>query len=302
MQGRIIKESAGFYYVIPADAAGTEQKPYLCRARGIFKKKGERPSVGDIVDFSLTGTQDVEGSVDAIEERKNLLFRPPVANVDKVLIVFSGSDPDPNLLLMDRLLVSMKMKDISAAICINKSDITDDSLLSSLKETYEGAGYSVFITAARENEGREVLLSFLRGHLTALLGPSGVGKSSIMNMLTGTEAAQTGEVSRKTGQGKQTTRTSEIYVIKDEKNTFVMDTPGFSAFDVTGLSERELFHYFPEIEKEAGDCYFSGCVHMEEPLEKCAVKTALSEGLIPESRYLSYRTIFKEIESNRSYR
>lgn len=301
MQGRIIKESAGFYYVIPAEKEGSEAKPYLCRARGIFKKKSLRPSVGDIVDFSLTGTKDVEGSVDAIKERKNLLFRPPVANVDKVLIVFSGSDPDPNLLLLDRLLVSMKMKEIEAGICINKSDITEESLISSLKETYEGAGYSVFITAAKENEGREELLSFMRGNLTALLGPSGVGKSSIMNMLTKTGRAQIGEVSRKTGQGKQTTRTSEIYVIEDQKETFVMDTPGFSAFDVKDLDKKELFHYFPEMEIESKNCYFSGCVHMEEPIDKCAVKRALSMGLISESRYSSYRTIFKELESNRGY-
>ena len=123
MQGRIIKESAGFYYVIPSDKTDFDGQPWLCRARGIFRKKSLRPAVGDIVDFSLTGTQDVEGSVDAIEERKNLLFRPPVANVDKVLIVFSGSDPAPNLLLLDRLLVSMKMKSIETAICINKSCI-----------------------------------------------------------------------------------------------------------------------------------------------------------------------------------
>ena len=301
MQGRIIKESAGFYYVIPSDEKDFDGKPWLCRARGIFRKKSLRPAVGDIVDFSLTGTQDVEGSVDAIEERKNLLFRPPVANVDKVLIVFSGSDPAPNLLLLDRLLVSMKMKSIEAAICFNKSDITEDEIISSLKETYEGAGYSVFVTAAVKGEGRDLLLSFMGGNLTALLGPSGVGKSSIMNMLTGEASAVTGEVSRKTGQGKQTTRTSEIYVIKDRENTFVMDTPGFSAFDVTELDSRELFHYFPEMERENGKCYFSGCVHMEEPVEKCAVKTALSNGHIAESRYSSYRTIFEELVS-RSHR
>lgn len=297
MLGRIIKESAGFYYVIPSKPSEDEKKIYLCRARGIFRKKSLRPAVGDIVDFSLTGTRDVEGSVDEIMERKNLLFRPPVANVDRVLIVFAGNDPAINFLLLDRLLIEMKIKGIEAAICINKSDITDDGLLSSIRDIYEDAGYSVFITAAKENEGREELLAFMEGRLTALVGPSGVGKSSIMNMLTGNETARTGDVSRKTGQGKQTTRTSEIYVIGDREDTFVMDTPGFSAFDVSGLDEKELFHYFPEMERESGKCFFSGCVHMEEPVDKCAVKTALSKGLIAESRYENYRTIFLELKS-----
>ncbi len=301
MLGRIIKESAGFYYVIPSEPSEDEKNIYLCRARGIFRKKSLRPAVGDIVDFSLTGTQDVEGSVDEIKERKNLLFRPPVANIDRVLIVFAGADPAPNLLLLDRLLVSLKAKGIIAGICINKSDITEKASLLSLKEIYEGAGYPVFITAAKQNDGREEVLSFMDGHLTALVGPSGVGKSSIMNMLTGTDRAQTGDVSRKTGQGKQTTRTSEIYVIEDKESTFVMDTPGFSAFEVNNIDERELFHYFPEMERENGKCYFSGCVHMEEPCEKCAVKTALSKGLIAKSRYQNYRTIFSEIKS-RSFR
>ena len=297
MLGRIIKESAGFYYVISSGSPSPDKNTYLCRARGIFRKNSIRPAVGDIVDFSLTGTQDVEGSVDGIKERKNLLFRPPVANVDRVLIVFAGADPAPNLLLLDRLLISLKTKGITAGICINKSDITGKDSLLSLKEIYEDAGYLVFITAAKENEGREELLSFMEGRLTALVGPSGVGKSSIMNMLTGSEKAKTGDVSRKTGQGKQTTRTSEIYVIGDREGTFVMDTPGFSAFDVSGIDEKELFHYFPEMERESEKCFFSGCVHMEEPVDKCAVKTALSKGLIAESRYENYRTIFLELKS-----
>ncbi len=301
MTGRIIKESAGFYYVIPS-APSFGRDIYLCRARGIFRKKNQRPAVGDVVEFSLTGTKDVEGSVDEIRERKNLLFRPPVSNVDRVLIVFSGSDPAPNLLLLDRLLVAMKMKEIQAAICINKADITEDPLLSEITETYENASYPVFITSAKENNGRKALLSFMKGTLTALVGPSGVGKSTIMNMLTKKDLAKTGEVAKKTGQGKQTTRTSEIYVIDDVENTYVMDTPGFSAFDISDLDERELFHYFPEMERENGKCFFTGCVHMEEPEEKCAVKAARKKGLISKSRYQNYRTIFSDLRSKRSFR
>ena len=301
MTGRIIKESAGFYYVIPS-APSFGRDIYLCRARGIFRKKNQRPAVGDVVEFSLTGTKDVEGSVDEIRERKNLLFRPPVSNVDRVLIVFSGSDPAPNLLLLDRLLVAMKMKEIQAAICINKADITEDPLLSEITETYENASYPVFITSAKEKNGRKALLSFMKGALTALVGPSGVGKSTIMNMLTKKDLAKTGEVAKKTGQGKQTTRTSEIYVIDDVENTYVMDTPGFSAFDISDLDERELFHYFPEMERENGKCFFTGCVHMEEPEEKCAVKAAQKKGLISKSRYQNYRTIFSDLRSKRSFR
>lgn len=292
MLGRIIKESAGFYYVIP-DGSGNGNA-YLCRARGVFRKKSLRPAVGDVVDFSLTGTKDVEGSVDSVKERKNLLFRPPVANVDQVLIVFSGSNPSPNLLLLDRLLVSMKIRGINVGLCFNKADISKDSFLSSLKETYEGALYPVFITAAAKGDGRAALLSFMEGRLTALMGPSGVGKSSIMNMLTGGSRAKTGEVSRKTGQGKQTTRTSEIYVVEGDKGTYAIDTPGFSAFELDDLDEKQLSRYFPEIERENGKCFFSGCVHMEEPEEKCAVKAALKKGLIAYSRYENYRTIFLE--------
>ncbi len=293
MTGRIIRELAGFYYVYSEETGETTQ----CRAKGIFRKKGLRPSVGDLVSYSLTNTEDVEGSVDEILPRKNVLGRPPVANVDQVLIVFAGKNPEPNFLLCDKFLITLSQKDIPAALCFNKADITDGERISSYAAIYEKAGLPVFVTSAKEGAGKEELLTFLSGKLTAFAGPSGVGKSSLMNLLSGREIAETGEVSRKTGQGKQTTRASEIYVASP--GTYLIDTPGFGSLDIAGLEKEDLALYFPEMEKLIGRCRFNSCAHRQEP--GCAVKAAVEEGSIARERYESYCAIYDEIASARKY-
>lgn len=293
MQGRIIRELAGFYYIYDTDTGETTQ----CRAKGIFRKKGLRPSVGDIVEYSLTNTEDVEGSVDEILPRKNVLGRPPVANVDQVLIVFAGKNPAPNFLLCDKFLIALGQKDIPAALCFNKADITEEEALSSYAAIYEKAGFPVFVTSAREGSGIYDLEKFLSGKLTAFAGPSGVGKSSLMNVLTGSEIAETGEVSKKTGQGKQTTRASEIYVASP--GTYLIDTPGFGSLDIAGMEKEDLALYFPEMEKLIGKCRFNSCAHVKEP--GCAVKAAVEAGSIARERYESYCAIYEELANARKY-
>lgn len=293
MTGRIIRELAGFYYVYCEETGETAQ----CRAKGIFRKKGLRPSVGDRVSFSLTNTEDVEGSVDEILPRKNVLGRPPVANVDQVLIVFAGKHPAPNFLLCDKFLITLSQKEIPAALCFNKADITEEEEISSYAAIYEKAGLPVFVTSAVEGAGKEDLLAFLSGKLTAFAGPSGVGKSSLMNLLSGAKVAGTGEVSRKTGQGKQTTRASEIYVAA--KGTYLIDTPGFGSLDLQGIEKEDLYCYYPEMARLTGQCRFSSCAHLKEP--GCAVKAAVEEGTIARERYENYCAIYEELASQKKY-
>lgn len=293
MQGRIIREVAGFYYVYSEETGETVQ----CRAKGIFRKKGLRPSVGDIVEYSLTNTEDVEGSVDEILPRKNSLGRPPVANVDQVLIVFAGKNPEPNFLLCDKFLIMLDEKEIPAALCFNKADITEEAAIGHFAEIYEKAGYPVFVTSAKLGEGKEALTEFLDGKLTAFAGPSGVGKSSLMNLISGTDAAETGEVSKKTGQGKQTTRASAIYVAGP--STYIIDTPGFGSLDLSGIEKEDLFLSFPEMTSLAGKCRFSSCAHLKEP--GCAVKEAVEAGAIAKERYENYCSIYEELAAQRKY-
>ena len=293
MQGRIIREVAGFYYVYSEETGETVQ----CRAKGIFRKKGLRPSVGDIVEYSLTNTEDVEGSVDEILPRKNSLGRPPVANVDQVLIVFAGKNPEPNFLLCDKFLIMLDEKEIPAALCFNKADITEEAAIGHFAEIYEKAGYPVFVTSAKLGEGKEALTEFLDGKLTAFAGPSGVGKSSLMNLISGTDAAETGEVSKKTGQGKQTTRASAIYVAGP--STYIIDPPGFGSLDLSGIEKEDLFLSFPEMTSLAGKCRFSSCAHLKEP--GCAVKEAVEAGAIAKERYENYCSIYEELAAQRKY-
>ena len=206
-------------------------------------------------------------------------------------------NPEPNLLLSDRFLVMLSKKDIPAAICFNKADITDTAAIGHYSSIYERAGYRVFVTSAKEGVGREDLLQYLSGRLTAFAGPSGVGKSSLMNMLTGEERAETGEVSKKTGHGKQTTRASSVYVVS--KDTFVIDTPGFGSIDISDIEKEDLADYFPEMAARAGECRFSTCAHISEP--DCGIRKAVADGIIATERYENYCSIYEDIAATRKY-
>ncbi len=291
MIGKLIKGIAGFYYVYSGGQI------YECKARGKFRIKGQTPMVGDIVELSpddastASDPSMLAGTVDAILPRMNEYDRPPVANVEVCVIVAAAKDPEPLTYVIDRMAVAAETKNSDIVICINKEDIASAK---DIADIYEGI-YPVFCVSAKTGEGIEGLKAALSGRQAALAGPSGVGKSSLTNVLLGGNA-QVGEISRKTQRGKNTTRHSELFVTGD---IFLFDTPGFTSFDTPEMEETELMHCFPEFREYLGKCRFDNCMHMSEP--ECAVKEAVSEGKIKKSRYSSYKTMYKELKERKRY-
>ncbi len=286
MKGKIIKSLSGFYYV---DAGS---KVYACRAKGIFRLKGITPLVGDDVDFDITDENDCEGNITAVHDRKSCILRPQAANIDQALVVFAAAKPEPNLNLLDRFLIMMQKQGIHTIICFNKIDIANDEGLMLLKKTYELCGHEVVFASVRENEGINRIKELLDGKTTVLAGPSGVGKSSMMNLLCPEAGMETGELSKRIERGKQTTRHTELIRLWD--NTYLTDTPGFTSLYVKDISKGELKSYFAEFDKYGTGCRFDTCVHLSEP--DCGVKQALEEGLISPVRYENYRLMYTELD------
>ncbi len=281
-EGRIVKGIAGFYYV---DCGGTV---YECKAKGIFRKDGTKPLPGDRVVISVFGE---EGSIDSILPRKNELIRPSVANVDQALVVFAVKDPDPSFGLLDRMLIMMGVVGLPVLIVFNKEDLSSE-LCTHYSSIYEKAGYRVLPVSARTGEGIDTLKEFLRGKTTTVAGPSGVGKSSILNALTGCELMQAGELSEKLGRGKHTTRHSELFRIAED--SYLIDTPGFGSLNLPRMGKDELRKYYPEFAEYTGECRFSPCSHTHEP--DCGVKRAVEKGLVGEERYKGYTKLYSELE------
>lgn len=292
MRGKIIKGIAGFYYVYAEDNV-----TYACKARGIFRKDGQKPLVGDDVIFTVTDTKDLEGSIDQILPRKNQLIRPAVANVDQALIIFAVKDPEPNFLTLDRFLVMMGQQKIPVTISFSKTDLVSEEEVKKLQNIYDLTGYSVLCTSIEKEQGLEEVRRFLAGKTTVAAGPSGVGKSSLTNYLSGDVRMETGDISRKLKRGKQTTRHAEVIPIGPD--TFLVDTPGFTSLSLTGMDEAELRGYFPEFSPYEGECRFLGCRHIHEP--DCGVKNALQDGRISEQRYTDYVSLVRELTDQRRY-
>lgn len=287
MQGKIIKGIAGFYYV-HIENNGI----YECKAKGVFRNKSIKPLVGDNVLIDVVDETEKKGNITKILERDNELIRPAVANIDQAMIIFAVKQPDPNLNLLDRFLVMMEFQNIETIICFNKIDIGDDEFINELKHIYNNAGYKVMFASATETEGVEEVKKALRNKSTVFAGPSGVGKSSMLNALTKDYTMETGAVSEKIGRGRHTTRHSEIFNI--DENTYVFDTPGFSSLFVPGMTKEKLEDCFPEFMQYTDNCRFIGCAHMSEP--DCAVKEALQNGDISESRYENYKLMYEELK------
>ena len=280
MTGRIIKGIGGFYYVKTESGEVTE-----CRARGVFRKENIKPLVGDSVEFSVEGNL---GYVEKILPRKNMLLRPAVANIDAVFIVLAAKEPDPDTLLCDKIVLSAEIAGIEPIICINKTDLksADD-----LEKTYKNAGYKAFCVSAKDENVREVIMPYLIGKTTAFSGLSGVGKSTLLGILTGKEQ-ETGEVSQKIKRGRHTTRCVELLELAS--GGYVLDTPGFSSFEIGGIKADELKDHFPEMRELGEKCRFKGCLHIDEP--DCAVKAALTKGNIAKSRYESYKIFYETLK------
>lgn len=292
MTGKIIKGIAGFYYVHDGIS-----KVYECKAKGIFRSRKIKPLVGDNVEFMVLDEKEQTGNIVDILKRENELIRPAVANIDQAMIVFAVTEPEPNLNLLDRFLITMEMQHVPVIICFNKKDLGTGEEEERLKSIYEAAGYEVRFTNAMDEESVLEIRKLLRGKTTALAGPSGVGKSSLTNRIQPKACMETGTVSEKIKRGRHTTRHSELFFV--EPKTFVMDTPGFSTIYVEDLKPEELSAYFPEFEPFIPECRFLGCVHVGE--RECGVKTAVKEKKISESRYENYRLIYDELKNKRRY-
>ncbi len=292
MTGKIIKGIGGFYYIHSPET----DRVYSCRAVGIFRKVGIKPLVGDNVGFEVLDAAKGEGSLTAIDERRNVLIRPAVANIDQAMVVFAVREPDLNTNLLDRFLIYMGMQDIPVNIFLNKSDLNRNGLMEHYREIYEHAGYKV-ICGSTENEADvDCILELLKGKTTVLAGPSGVGKSSLTNKLNDGVCMEVGELSAKIKRGKQTTRHTELFTI--DADSYVLDTPGFTSLYVTGVDKDRLQFYFDEFLPYYDKCKFTGCSHIYEADEICAVKRAVDAGDIPAERYENYRLIYEELKSS----
>ena len=281
MKGKIIKGIGGFYYVKAAD-----NTVYECKARGIFRKENIKPCIGDEVEISVLNGK---GSIDRIFPRKTSLIRPPVSNIDMLVIVAAAADPEPNVFLIDKLLVNAEESGIKPLICINKTDVKDGE---ELKCIYEKAGYDVLLVSAAENYGFEKLVPYLKDKTSAFAGLSGVGKSTILNLIT-SATQETGEVSEKIKRGRHTTRHVELLELKC--GGYVLDTPGFSSFEVNNIKATDLFRYFPEMREFEDKCRFKGCSHINEP--DCVIKELVDSGEISKSRYESYKELYSQLKN-----
>ena len=290
INGKIIKGIGGFYYV------DTENGLYECRARGIFRKNKITPLVGDRVSISVVDEENKKGVVEEIEKRDTELVRPPIANVDKALIVFAIKNPAPNLSLLDRFIVLAEKENLEIVIVFTKVDLdADGELLEELKSIYEVSGYKVIPVSNKLKLNIDKIKEELKENTVVFAGPSGVGKSSLLNEVDKNFELKTGEVSDKIKRGKHTTRHAEL--LKLECGGMVADTPGFSSLTLDDIDESELKEYFIEFDKH-DDCRFgSRCIHENEP--SCAVKEAVENGDISKKRYESYIQLLNEIRSGK---
>ena len=290
VSGIIIKALSGFYYV------KTENGILECKARGRFRLDGTSPLVGDRVQCSLDANG--KGRIDKVEDRKNWFVRPAVANIDALVFVAANTNPVTDPFLIDRVSVIAAEAGCELVICINKVDIDSGDRL---YDIFSRAGFPVIRTSAATGEGVGELLEVLRGKVCAFTGNSGVGKSSILNVLLPGIHIETGEVSEKLGRGRHTTRHVEFYALGED--TYIADTPGFSTFDAVRmekLTRENLQHYFPELEPYFARCRFSDCRHIKEP--GCLVREAVERGDIARSRYESYCKLYEEVAAQKLWR
>ncbi len=291
MQGKIIRGIAGFYYVNVPETGTLE-----CKAKGIFRNQKVKPLVGDNVKLELLNEEEGTGNITEICPRKNQLVRPAVANVNQAVVIFAASFPKPNLNLLDRFWLMMEIQDIPTIVCFNKTDDAEKGGIRQLAKHYERC-CRVCLTSTVSGEGIEELRECLLGKTTVFAGPSGVGKSSVMNALFPEANMETGEISTKIKRGKHTTRHSELFYLGQD--TYVMDTPGFTSLALPDLEKEQIKEYYPEFADYRDKCRFLGCAHISEP--DCSVKQALEAGELSSVRYENYKQFFEEISKKKKY-
>ncbi len=292
MQGKIVKGISGFYYV---HVVGTGI--YECKAKGAFRKQKIKPLVGDNVEIAVIDEENKKGNVEQILPRTKELIRPAVSNIDMALVIFAAAKPDPNFNLLDRFLCMMEYQKVPVTICFNKCDLITEEQKQELEAIYKPAGYEVLFTSAKAGINLDVLQGVLEGKTTAVAGPSGVGKSSLINQLQDEICMETGQISQKIERGKHTTRHSEMIPLKND--AYIMDTPGFSSMDMPGFEKEDLWTCYPEFKPHEPYCKFQGCSHISEP--SCGVKRAMEEGKISRTRYDNYVLLYNEMKQIRKY-
>ncbi len=289
MKGTIIKGVGGSYSVY------ADEKIIECKPKGIFRNKGIKPIVGDNAEIELL-TENT-GLISKIYERQSVLIRPEIANATQAMLVFAAAHPDPSFCMLDRFLINMEMAHIKTIIVFNKDDICTKEKKEEILEVFKNTDYPVYFISAKNDENIDEIKNVLNNNVTVLAGPSGVGKSTLVNRLQSEKHAETGELSLKIMRGKNTTRHSEM--LKASENSRIIDTPGFTSFDVNGIEAIDLQLYYPEIKKHAGKCYFTKCAHITEP--GCVVKAEVEKGNISRTRYENYCMIYNDIKSRRKY-
>lgn len=288
VKGRIIKAYSGFYYV------KADNNIYTCKARGVFKKDNIKPLVGDLVELEELTDKDVNGNIVAVLPRTSEIIRPSVANVDTVVIVFSTTHPKPKFSLIDKYIVSLNgYENIRIILCFNKIDSAKDGQIDEIRQAYADSDINLIFVSAKTGDNLEELKQRLKNHISVFTGPSGVGKTSLINSLSG-NTMNTGDLSKKTLRGKQTTRHYELLDI--DENTMILDTPGFTALNMSNIDYYNLKDNYPEMVNLSANCKFKNkCLHLKEP--DCSVKKAVEENIFSKIRYDSYLELLNELEN-----
>lgn len=291
IEGIIIKGVGGNYYV------DIGNKIVECRARGLFRIKNVKPLVGDKVLIRLTEEDEDAGYIEDILDRKSEIKRPAVANAQQLVIIFSVINPEPSFLLLDKLLIAARSNNLDPVICINKLDLAEEGQKEHILGIFKNTGYKIIFTSKYDENSLQGLKNILKDKLNVFSGPSGVGKSSLMNAIEPDFYLETGELSEKLKRGRHTTRHAEIF--KLSFGGYAVDTPGFSSFELEGINMYSLKNYYPEIVRYEEGCKFLDCLHYKEP--DCGVKEALKDDLISEVRYNNYIKLLEQIKESKPY-
>lgn len=289
MRGKIVKGIAGFYYV------HSGERIYECKARGVFRKDNRKPLVGDDVEFTVLDQEKSLGNVEELLPRHSELIRPAVANIDQALVIFAVTKPAPAFNLLDRFLIMMRQQDIPCIVCFNKADLSEEG--EKYRQIYGSCGYESILVSAKQGTGLENLRRLLAGKTTAVAGPSGVGKSSLVNCLQSQAVMETGQISDRIERGRHTTRHTELLAAGE--NTYILDTPGFSSLGLFDLEKEQLAGFYPEFAAYEKYCRFGGCAHIGEPV--CGVRSAVEEGRISKVRYENYCLLYEELKGRKRF-